>query len=495
MVAGSILLVGSGVLGISIFSYTLIKNARQDELESKADILLRSFADHYAEAIKRKDEAKLIKGFQDLTNDPAVIYGMSLDMDGKVISHTSINQVGHFELETLRQVRESPTSIVMENRPDQLLDAAMVVRAGKKDVGIARIGLSRKPAEDFVRNVVGRMATVTAAALALTLLCSLTFAWMISQPIGALLQGIEEIGKGNLLYAVGIRSRDEIGQVARAFNDMTEDLRVAHAQLVDANIQLAGRLKDLAISNKELKAAQEKVVRSEKLAAIGKLASGIGHELRNPLGAIRNAFYYIKECLSDTALAKEDPNLMEFIAFGEKEIRSATDIIGDLLEFSRVVKLTRHSTDVNALLLDARKSLEVPANVELIEDYQKDMPPAIIDPQKIRQVVINMTLNAIQAMPKGGQLRIATRLEGERGNPSSRISILFKDTGVGIPKDIQDQIFEPLFTTKAKGTGLGLSICQGFLQAHGGAISVDSEPGRGAAFVIAFPLGEAPHAA
>ena len=331
LVSGSIILVGSGVLGISIFSYSLIKHARQEELESKGGILLRRFADHYVDAIKKKDEANLIKGFQDLTNDPAVVYGMSLDMDGKVISHTSINQVGRFELETLRRLRETPDLIVMQNRPGELLDAAMVVKTAQKDVGIVRIGLSRKPAADFVRNVGHGMATFITGALALTLVSSLTFAWMIFQPMGALLHGIEEIGKGNLNHLVGIHSRDEIGQVARAFDDMTSDLRIAHEHLVDANTKLEGRLKDLAISNRELQTAQEKVVRSEKLAAIGKLASGIGHELRNPLGAIRNAFYYIKECLGGTTLAKEDPDLMDFIAFGEKEIKSATDIIGDLL--------------------------------------------------------------------------------------------------------------------------------------------------------------------
>jgi|CXWL01.1.fsa_nt_gi signal transduction histidine kinase len=506
---GSVLLMGSGVLGIGISSYHLIQQTRHGELESKAELLLRSFVDKYNDALQRKDTAALAKGLHDLTSDPEIVYGVCRDMEGKIIAGAGMDRAAAFELSTLYRLRKAHDPIVAQTVAGNILGVSMVAKAKAKPqtaesffipnpepataqgVGIIGIGLSKAPTMNFIKNVRHELATFVAGTLALTLLISWGFASMISQPMRALLLAIEEIGKGNLHYALDVHSRDEIGQVARAFNGMTADLRRAHGQLVETKAQLEQRLKELAANNRELQSAQEKVVRSEKLAAIGKLASGVGHELRNPLGGIHNALYYIRDCLKGTTLSTDDPSLLEFITLAEKEIKSSNDIIGDLLEFSRVIKLSSHSADVNAVLGDARHSLEVPATVKIVEDYQEGLPKAEIDPQKMRQVFINLALNAFHAMPKGGELRIESRLEGAAQDPQSRILVRFRDTGIGIPPDIVDKIFEPLFTTKAKGTGLGLSICQGFVQAHGGRISVESEVGKGTVMTVALPLGGA----
>jgi len=256
--------------------------------------------------------------------------------------------------------------------------------------------------------------------------------------------------------------------------------------LADAEFRKAA---DLEAAYKNLQGLQSQLLRSEKLAAVGQLASSVGHELRNPLGAIKNSLYYIRDTLKDHALAKEDPNLMEFMDLADEEIKSATRIITDLLDFSRDVTLLVKPTDLRAELAHVKSTLEIPPNVHWIEEYPSNLPLARLDPEKMRQVFVNLAGNAIQSMTKGGDLHVTTRLEKESADHSPPwVEVEFKDTGEGMAPDLLEKIFEPLFTTKARGTGLGLPICQGIVQAHGGRILVQSEPGRGSTFTVRFPL-------
>ena len=227
-------------------------------------------------------------------------------------------------------------------------------------------------------------------------------------------------------------------------------------------------------------------MRTEKLAAIGQLAASVSHELRNPLGAIRNAIYYIRESLKGAQILKKDPELEEFILLADKEVSRANQIIGDLLDFSRSIKLLRGLTNIAVVLRETLKSLEIPSNVKIQVDAAPDLPQVLVDPGRMVQVFANLILNAVQAMPEGGELRITAEADNPEGR--AQLSIKFKDSGTGIPPEIKNKIFEPLFTTKAKGTGLGLPICASIIQAHNGTIAVESEDGKGAAFTIRLPL-------
>ncbi len=232
----------------------------------------------------------------------------------------------------------------------------------------------------------------------------------------------------------------------------------------------------------DLKNLQDRILQQEKMAAIGRLASGVGHELRNPLGAIKNAVYYIRDAIPASNLLEKDPTVSEFLEMIETEIKNSTEIISDLLDFSKVGKLHPQLIDLGGLLWEAKAIVDVPDGIEIRESFSKDIAPVQADPVRLRQVFLNLIVNAIQAMPKGGTLYISTEKVSRNGR--NEIQITFKDTGTGISPENMKKIFEPLFTTKDRGTGLGLAICQGIVSAHGGKIEVRSEPGNGSEFVI-----------
>ncbi len=232
----------------------------------------------------------------------------------------------------------------------------------------------------------------------------------------------------------------------------------------------------------ELRETQEQLVRSEKLAAIGQLAGGVGHELRNPLGAIKNAVYYIKGKVAKSELAQREPRLMEFLDIMDDEINASNRIINDLLGFSRVGKPSVSPTKIEKVIEDALSRMHIPENIELTKKLDADLPEVEIDADQVRQVWVNIIMNAVQAMPKGGKLTIGAREKGEF------LEVEIADTGGGIPQEAVGKIFDPLFTTKAKGIGFGLAVCKTIIDSHQGNIKVKSQVGKGTTFIIKLPL-------
>jgi signal transduction histidine kinase len=236
------------------------------------------------------------------------------------------------------------------------------------------------------------------------------------------------------------------------------------------------------VANMELRRAQEQLVRSERLTAIGQLAGGVGHELRNPLGAIKNAAYYIREKLATSELAQREPRVMEFLSIMDDEINAANKIINDLLGFSRVGKPSVSPTQIKDVIEDALSHTTIPEGIELIKKLDAGLPQIEIDASQIQQVLVNIISNAVQAMPEEGKLIIGTR------DNEGFLEVEIADTGCGIPEETIDKIFDPLFTTKAKGIGLGLAVCKAIIDRHGGEIEVKSQVGKETTFIIKLPL-------
>jgi PAS domain S-box-containing protein len=228
---------------------------------------------------------------------------------------------------------------------------------------------------------------------------------------------------------------------------------------------------------RQLREAQEKLIKNERLATIGQVASMVGHDLRNPLTGIAGATYYLKKKLKSEA----DKTTMEMLVLIEKDIEHSNRIISDLLEYSREIKLELTTTTPKSIMRDALSLVEVPNNIRVL-DFTHDEPKMMVDVEKLKRVFINIIKNAIDAMPKGGNLTIKSQKND--GN----MGIAIADTGTGMSKDIQEKIWTPFFTTKAKGMGLGLSICRRIVEAHNGNISVESEVGRGTSFMITIPI-------
>jgi signal transduction histidine kinase len=234
-------------------------------------------------------------------------------------------------------------------------------------------------------------------------------------------------------------------------------------------------------AEEELKAAQERLIRSEKLAAIGQLAGGVGHELRNPLSAIKTAAQYTRKKLAASELSASEPKALEFLSLIDEEVDRANKVITDLLSFSRVAKPAVSPVKVESIIKDALNHVAVPESVELVTDVDPALPMVMVDAGQIQQVFVNVILNALEAMPEGGRLEIRAR------GKDVVVTVEFTDTGGGIPETVLGKVFEPLFTTKSKGIGLGLAMSKNIMERHGGDIKVKSKEGEGATFTLSLP--------
>lgn len=236
----------------------------------------------------------------------------------------------------------------------------------------------------------------------------------------------------------------------------------------------------------ELQDSQEALTRAEKLAAVGQLAASVGHELRNPLAAVRNAHTYIgKRIAKNDGTLATDPRIAQFSQIVDRELNACSKIIGDLLDFARDRPPTLRPCPLGPLVDEAITVVIGRPNVQIKNEISADMPIPNLDKDQFRQIVINLVQNAVEAMPTDRDGVVSVHAEGGADKPW-RITV--KDNGLGIPKEIASKIFQPLFTTKTKGTGLGLAVVSSVVERHRGTIAVESEIGKGSSFVIELPF-------
>jgi signal transduction histidine kinase len=233
----------------------------------------------------------------------------------------------------------------------------------------------------------------------------------------------------------------------------------------------------------ELRDSQEARLRTEKLAAIGQLAASVGHELRNPLAAVRSALTYIGRRVQDKADAIGDPKVAQFAALADRELGASFKIISDLLDFARERPPALAPCPLRPLV-DEVLALIPGGSARVLNEVPADLPVPTLDKDQFRQLLANLAQNAVEAMPAGTTGEVVIRAEGGVDRP---LRVTVRDNGPGIDKAVLERIFEPLFTTKTKGTGLGLAIVVSVVRRHGGRIQVDSEPGRGTTFIIELP--------
>lgn len=228
-----------------------------------------------------------------------------------------------------------------------------------------------------------------------------------------------------------------------------------------------------------LERQQEQLLRWDRLATVGELAAGLAHELRNPLAGISGALHVLG------GQFQPDDERQALLADLQAQIARMNRTLTDLLQHARPEKPQRVAVEINGLLEQSLKFLPR-GDIEVIRRLDGSLPPVSVDPNLLHQALLNILVNARQAMPTGGRLTIETRMLAGNGRP---VQIRIADTGVGIPADHLSRIFQPFFTTKAQGTGLGLAIAARVVEEHGGRITVESAVGKGTAFTIALPSG------
>jgi signal transduction histidine kinase len=289
-------------------------------------------------------------------------------------------------------------------------------------------------------------------------------------------RGGEAIAAGDLSRRVRADRSDEVGRLADAFNAMADQVQAGYSRL-DAGIR--ERTAELEQTLAKLRETQEQLIRREKLAMLGQLASGVGHELRNPLGVMTNAVYYLDMVQTDVP-----DDVREYHGILRQQISLAEKIVSDLLDFARVKPPRRETHGLGEVVAAQRARLSVPHGVTVRIEVGEDAPPVSIDSVQIGQVLFNLLVNAVQAVEAtGGTVTVSCTVDAEH------VRLHVQDDGPGVPADLRAKIFEPLFTTKARGIGLGLAVSRSLAESNGGALTLDDgAAGSGARFTLTMPL-------
>jgi len=332
-----------------------------------------------------------------------------------------------------------------------------------KIIGILYVGMIEQKYQDIRQQTILTFLGITIAGVLFSMGISYYISRRILIPINKLVSASKAVAEGDLEARVDIYTHDELQYLADSFNHMAEALKKRDEKL------------------KEF--ATRKVMESEKLALIGQLSANVAHELNNPLQGI---VAYSHLLLERTPC--EDPRTESL----EKIVGQANrcrDIIRGLLDFSRQRKPDKTLCNVNYIIQECISLVKNQAlflNIEIVEDFQIDLPMIVADPSQLERVFMNMIINAAEAMDGNGQLVLRTHSTQE----DRFVVVEFVDTGTGISEENKEKIFDPFFTTKdvGHGTGLGLAISYGIIKSHKGTISVESEVGKGATFKIGFPL-------
>jgi signal transduction histidine kinase len=230
---------------------------------------------------------------------------------------------------------------------------------------------------------------------------------------------------------------------------------------------------------------ERQLAESHRLAAIGETTATIGHDLRNPLQSVVSTVYLAKKKLEssevgiDPAVKSDLADMLETIV---NESQYMDKIVSDLQDYSAPLRAELVQADMQSLLNETLSKIRVPQNIKVSFTVSEQLPRLGIDPSMMRRAFTNLILNAIQAMPEGGELGIAI------SGTAQHMIVAFKDTGVGIPAENMGKLFSTFFTTKARGQGLGLAVCKRLVEAHGGTISVESQPGEGSTFTVKLPF-------
>ena len=356
---------------------------------------------------------------------------------------------------------------------------------GVLDVTLSLAGVDRTIAEGqkrMIRNLVAAILLIAIVIAALILR-------LIHRPVKQLIGGTRQVASGNLDYKIEVGSRDEMGNLAASFNQMTAELKQAHEEVSDWARTLEMRVEE---KTDQLKRANEHMIQIERMASIGKLSAIVAHEINNPLaGILTYAKLLLKRAGSNTADPAQTKHDLEMIA---SESARCGEIVKGLLQFTRQTPPNLRLHDVNELVQQSLRLVKHKMdlmNMESKLQRAENLPPLVCDEQQIKQALVALLINACEAVRPGeGVVELSTRhVPGKRS-----VQIIIKDNGVGMDEETRKHVFEPFFTTKeaTKGMGLGLAVVFGIVSRHSGTIRVESAPGQGAAFTIELPESPEP---
>ncbi len=391
----------------------------------------------------------------------------------------------HVSIRNGRHVLGAVTPIY--NQPACSTASCHVHPPAQRVVGLVELGLQ-------LDSIDQESATLRRTTMGLTLLATLTlgvltFAFtrrLVIDPVRRLVAATKRVRAGKLDEHLPVSGRGEIAALEASFNDMEGALATARAE---RNELLQGLERQVRERTEALERAQAQLIQTEKLSSLGKLSASIAHEINNPLAGILTTAKLLIRTVGEQTDDPSTPGTIRMLKLVQRETERCSAIVRNLLGFARERALTLTDADVGAALDEA---LFLVANqfallgIQLDRDLQP-VPTMRADFGQLRQAFANIVINACDAMPNGGTLRVRVRfVESER-----IIVVEINDTGVGIPAEQLTKVLDPFFTTKEKGTGLGLSVVYGVVERHGGRLLIDSTPGVGTKVTIRLPLSGA----
>ncbi len=430
-------------------------------------------------------------GFPEATHTQAAV----IDTNGFLIAHSNLKEIYKADA----KLPDDILKILLQNDAktgggEIILDTGEKVLgafAEVSDLGwVVYIQRSISVAYQASNEMLARTWRMMLAVSVFVLFLGYAVSLVITQPIQALREAAIKLGEGDFDYLPDLNMpNDEIGELAHTFMQMSESLKIKTAELMSAkeeqerlNRSLENRVE---ARTRELKSAQDELIKKERLAAIGQMASVVGHEIRNPLAVINNSIYFIKTKVNAAAAATTvpiEPKIIKHIAIIESEIRQANGIIDEILGFARTRELNPKLTHLNSYIDDLTMSFPFPPHIELVKQLAPENPTVNIDTDEMTQAVRNLIKNGIEVMPERGKICVRTEIAGDM------VRIDVEDAGHGIPKETLEKIFAPFFTTKARGTGLGLAVVKKIVDRHKGRVEVSSVVGKGTCFKLFIPL-------
>jgi len=354
-----------------------------------------------------------------------------------------------------------------------------------KVLGVIDVTMDLSEADTQMAGMRRQVLLVTVVSvLATSILVALVLFQFIERPIKELVLGTKRISGGDLDHFIPVTTKDEMGHLASSFNQMTWDLKEAQNEIQEGIRNLEHKVEERTA---ELKSAQSQLLHSEKLAAVGALAATVAHEINNPLTGVYTYIKLMERKIGQGQQGAEDiEKYKAYLDTSRREVERTTAIVQNLLDFTRPKDPVRKPIDLVRVLEESLALVSNKLSIGNIEVVKRlnPLPEIQADPGHMKQVFLNLLINAGEAMEEGGTLTIRSDYHPD----TNTVTVSVRDTGVGIEEKDLSRIFDPFFSTKKKGTGLGLSVVNGIVTRHGGRVEIDSTPGKGTDFRVILPV-------
>lgn len=473
----------NGLIVVLVTAATLLVEMRQRqtivrEVEKRAVTLAQSLAAATTNDLLTYNFVGLEQKLAEVARQEDVLYAIALDREGLVASHTLRKEVEGTRPKDEVNLRAIATEEILVQRvrdakEGDAYDIAVPVLVGSSQDrwGTIRVGVSL---ENMQRELARTAWQIFGFGIVAMLLGSLGSVWVarrFTTPIQRLLQGVGAVSRGDFSHTIEVHGGDEIGKLGTAFNEMTHQL---------------ARIRDL----------EDQLRRSDRLAALGTMAAGIAHDIRNPLTSISIFTQLMSQNFQDPEVRTKFDRVVP------RELERVQRVLEDMLELARPSSLNREPTDLNEVLLQVMELFERQLSEQGIvatTNLAFPLPKTMADRKKLHRCFANVIHNAVQAMPRGGRLTVSSglfvaprsslsRTDAAQQEARESIRVAVADSGVGIVPELLPHIFDPFFTTKEKGTGLGMAIAHRIIEDHLGAIEVSSRVGEGTTFTLTLPV-------